>query len=129
MFAKQSLSYEPIPLPDRHSMTDEKMAAAAKGFFDTMCRRHSVRDFTDRPVPQTIIEDCVRAAGRAPSGANHQPWHFVAIGDPEKKHLIRLAAEEEEKNSTMAVPVTNGYEPWSRSGPASTNRISISRPG
>ena len=97
MFAKQSLSYEPIPLPDRHSMTDEKMAAAAKGFFDTMCRRHSVRDFTDRPVPQTIIEDCVRAAGRAPSGANHQPWHFVAIGDPEKKHLIRLAAEEEEK--------------------------------
>lgn len=97
MFAKENLTYQALPLPDRHDMTDAEMQSAARAFFNHMCKRHSVRDFTDRAVPREIIEDCVRAAGQAPSGANHQPWHFAAIADPERKHLIRLAAEEEEK--------------------------------
>jgi len=96
MFAKRNLRYEPLSLPDWHNMSDDAMAAAAKDYFAFMCKRHSVRDFADNLVPRPIIEDCVRTAGRAPSGANHQPWHFVAIADQEKKHLIRLAAEEEE---------------------------------
>ena len=97
MFAKENLTYDPLPLPDRRDMSDGEMRAAANAFFETMCKRHSVRDFSDRPVPRGVIEDCVRTAGRAPSGANHQAWHFAAIADPERKHLIRLAAEEEEK--------------------------------
>lgn len=97
MFAKENLNYAPVSLPDRHDMTDTEMQVAAKAFLETMGKRHSVRNFADRHVPREIIEDCVRTAGRAPSGANHQPWHFAAIADPERKHLIRLAAEEEEK--------------------------------
>ena len=62
-----------------------------------MRRRHSVRDFSDRPVPREVIEACVRAAGTAPSGANHQPWFFVAISDPDIKRRIRAEAEEEER--------------------------------
>ncbi len=56
-----------------------------------------MRDFAPRPVPRDIIETCIRAAGTAPNGANHQPWHFAVIGDPALKARIRTAAEEEER--------------------------------
>ncbi len=62
-----------------------------------MARRRTVRDFSDRPVAREIIENCLRAAGSAPNGANLQPWHFVAIHDPAIKEKIRIAAEAEEK--------------------------------
>ena len=97
MFSRGDIKYEAIPLPHRMDMTDEDMLIEAKTFFDRMKKRHSVRDFSDRPVPRAIIEECVRTAGRAPSGANHQPWHFAAISNTEMKHEIRLAAEAEEK--------------------------------
>jgi iodotyrosine deiodinase len=97
MFAKSALSYEPLPLPDRAEMTDAQMLDAAEAYRDRMRRRHTVRDFSDRPVPRAVIESCIRTAGSAPSGANHQPWHFVAVADPAVKHRIRLAAEEEER--------------------------------
>lgn len=97
MFSKSKLTYEAVPLPDRADLTDEEMIAEAAAFHDHMTRRHSVRDFSDKPVPKHIIEACIAAAGTAPSGANHQPWHFVAIGDPDLKHQIRMAAEEEER--------------------------------
>lgn len=97
MFAKDRIEYCPIDLPDRAEMTDEEMLAAACAFYDKMKRRHTVRDFSDRPVARDVIEECIRTAGTAPSGANHQPWHFVAISDPKIKHEIRLAAEEEER--------------------------------
>ncbi len=64
---------------------------------EEMQRRRTVRDFSSRPVPRDIIEECLRAAGTAPNGANLQPWHFVVVGDPEVKRHIRLAAEEEER--------------------------------
>lgn len=97
MFAKAKIKFEALDLPDRVSMPDEAMESAARGFYEHVKKRHTVRDFSDRPVPRKVIEDCVRAAGTAPSGANHQPWHFVAIANPDFKHQIRLAAEEEEK--------------------------------
>jgi nitroreductase len=73
------------------------MLARARDFADEMQHRRTVRDFSDRPVPRTVIEECLRAAGSAPSGANQQPWHFVAISDPEVKQRIRAAAETEER--------------------------------
>ena len=97
MFSRDKVSYEALPLPDRFDYSDAEMAARAAGFYDLMKRRHSVRDFSDRPVPRAVIEECVRTAGSAPSGANHQPWHFVAISDPAVKARIRAAAEEEEE--------------------------------
>ena len=78
-------------------MNDAQMQTAASSFSQFMRKRHSVRDFSDRAVPRDVIENCVRAAGSAPSGANHQPWHFVAVADPALKHRIREAAEEEER--------------------------------
>jgi iodotyrosine deiodinase len=62
-----------------------------------MQRRRTFRDFSDRPVPREVIEHCIRAAGTAPSGANLQPWQFVAVSDPMVKHEIRVAAEKAEK--------------------------------
>ena len=56
-----------------------------------------MRHFSDRPVPRSVIEDCLAVAGSAPSGANLQPWHFVAVADPALKHKIRIAAEAEER--------------------------------
>jgi len=59
--------------------------------------RRTVRDFSDRPVSRQVIEQCLLAAGSAPSGANLQPWHFVAVSDSELKKKIRIAAEAEEE--------------------------------
>lgn len=97
MFAREDIKYEPLELPDRMELTDEDMLAEAKAFYGRMRSRHTVRDYSSRPVPRAVIEECIRTAGTAPSGANHQPWHFVAIPNPEFKHRIRLAAEEEER--------------------------------
>ncbi|GAA6163000.1 nitroreductase family protein [Pelagimonas sp. KU-00592-HH] len=97
MFARDHLTFEPIPLPDRTEITDPEMQAAADAFFDLMQRRHTVRDFSPRPVARDVIEICIKTAGRAPSGANHQPWHFVAIANPALKAQIRAEAEEEER--------------------------------
>ncbi|MEM9632133.1 MAG: nitroreductase family protein [Pseudomonadota bacterium] len=97
MIAKSNLDYEPLPLPDRRDFSDEDMLNRAQAFYEDVRTRHTVREFTDRPIDRTVIETCIRAAGTAPSGANHQPWHFVAISNPGLKHKIRLAAEEEER--------------------------------
>ena len=97
MFSRDNIAYEPVDLPDRMDYSDEEMLAEAHAFHDRMKRRHSVRDFCDRPVAREVIEECIRTAGTAPSGANHQPWHFVAISDPAFKKRIRDAAEEEER--------------------------------
>lgn len=69
----------------------------AEQFRTDMKSRRTVRDFSSKPVPRSVIETCIETAGGAPSGANQQPWHFVAIQDPGIKHQIRLAAEEEER--------------------------------
>ncbi|MCE8509911.1 nitroreductase family protein [Ruegeria pomeroyi] len=97
MFARTQLNYRAVPLPDRTELTDAQMLAAAEAFHDTMRRRHTVRNYSNRPVPRPVIETCLRTAGTAPSGANHQPWHFVAVADPALKARIREEAEEEER--------------------------------
>jgi iodotyrosine deiodinase len=75
----------------------DEMKQRATSFRKDMQRRRTVRQFSDRPVPREIIEECLLTAGTAPNGANLQPWHFVVISDPKVKHEIRVAAEEEEK--------------------------------
>jgi iodotyrosine deiodinase len=89
--------YRPIPLPDYEEIALEEMRANAQAFYEDVRTRHTVRDFSSRPVPRDIIETCILAAGTAPNGANHQPWHFVVIGDAAIKRRIREAAEAEER--------------------------------
>jgi nitroreductase len=86
-----------VPLTHYREYPVEVMKRRAADFYADMRRRRTVRDFSDRPVPREIIEDCLQAAGTAPSGANLQPWHFVVVSDPAIKKQIREAAEEEER--------------------------------
>lgn len=97
MFARDHLSYEPIDLPDRSAYSDAEISQYAEAFYHRMKRRHSVRDYAERGVDREVIERCIATAGTSPSGANHQPWHFVAVQDPATKRAIRGAAEEEER--------------------------------
>ena len=86
-----------VPLDEYRELPVEQMRARARDFLETMRRRRTVRDFSDRPVPRDIIETCILAAGTAPNGANRQPWRFVAVADPEVKKEIRREAEIEER--------------------------------
>jgi iodotyrosine deiodinase len=82
-------SYQEYPL--------QEMQQRAQTFRQELQRRRTVRTFSSRPVPREIIEECIRAAGTAPNGANMQPWHFVVVSDPGVKKHIRAGAEEEER--------------------------------
>lgn len=84
----------PYALP---AMADDDRIAAARRMREMLRSRRSCRDFSDQPVPREIIEQAILAAGSAPSGANHQPWHFAVIGSAGKKRAIRAAAEAEER--------------------------------
>jgi iodotyrosine deiodinase len=86
------------PLPARPRPTVAEMQARALAFLAQHASRRSVRDFDSTPVPRGVIEACLLAAGRAPSGANQQPWFFSVITDPVRKKRIREAAEEEERD-------------------------------
>jgi iodotyrosine deiodinase len=86
-----------IPLSTFREYPYEEMQARAVEQYIEMRRRRSVRHFSDRAVPRTVIEQCLLTAGTAPSGANHQPWHFAVVTDPDMKHQIRIAAEAEER--------------------------------
>jgi nitroreductase len=85
------------PLSDFQELPPEEMEARARSLLADMQRRRSVRHFSDRPVSRDVVEDCLRVANSAPSGANRQPWHFVVVADPETKTSIRSAAEKEER--------------------------------
>ena len=74
----------------------EEMLQRAADYYADLRRRRTVRQFSDRPVPRPVIEQCLLAAGTAPNGANLQPWHFVAVSDTQVKSQIRQAAEAEE---------------------------------
>ncbi len=86
-----------IELPGYREYPVETMRERLREFYEDVRRRRTVRDFSARPVPKDIIEEALRAAGTAPSGANLQPWHFVVVSGPEAKHRIRVAAEAEER--------------------------------
>jgi len=85
--------HDSSPLTDYIEYPIEDMVERSKVFYQDIKRRHSIRSFSDRPVPQEVIENCIKAAGTAPSGANHQPWHFVAIHSADVKKQIREQAE------------------------------------
>jgi len=86
-----------VSLSQYYEYPVEEMKERAADFYTEVRRRRTVRHFSDRPVSQEVIVDCLRAAATAPSGANMQPWHFVVIGDPAVKRQIRKAAEAEER--------------------------------
>jgi len=86
-----------IPLPDFPHYSEDEMRQRATAFHVELARRRSVRDFADTPVEREVIEQCLATAGTAPSGANLQPWHFVAVSSPEVKEKIRVGAEHEEE--------------------------------
>jgi nitroreductase len=86
-----------VPLTTYREYPPDEMRRRAAGFADDLARRRTIRHFADRSVPREVIEDCLRAAATAPSGANLQPWHFVVVSDPTLKRQIRAAAEAEER--------------------------------
>jgi nitroreductase len=85
------------PFPPLPALSEEERIARAKEIADRLSTRRSCRAFSDRPVDPAIIQQAIRAAGSAPSGANHQPWHFAVVGSQDKKRAIREAAEREER--------------------------------
>ncbi|MBA4040939.1 MAG: nitroreductase family protein [Sphingobium sp.] len=91
------IDHEALPWPGLPPLADEERVARATAFRDTMRTRRTCRYFSDTPVPRAVIEAAIEAAGTAPSGANHQPWHFAVIASPALKAEIRQAAEEEER--------------------------------
>lgn len=84
--------------PALPSFNEEERLDRARAAYERLATRRTCRAFADTPVPREVIEHAIRAAGTAPSGANHQPWHFVAVSSPEAKRAIRLAAEAEERD-------------------------------
>jgi nitroreductase len=117
-----------IPLTGYREYPVEEMKQRAAAFCSEMQRRRTVRQFSDRPVPREIIEDCLRAAATAPSGANMQPWHFVVVSDPAIKRRIREAAEAEEHEfyakrapqewlDALAVLGTDEHKPFLETAP------------
>ena len=82
---------------DFKEFTEEEMRERSKSFLDELSTRRTVRDFSNKPVSLEIIENCIKAAATAPSGANKQPWQFIIVSDSKVKRKIREAAEVEEK--------------------------------
>ena len=79
-------------------LNDAESVSRAQALRDRLKQRRTCRYFSDEPVPREVIEAAIQAAGTAPNGANHQPWHFAVVSSTEKKRAIREAAEEEERS-------------------------------
>ena len=86
-----------IPYNSYTEYPREEMIRRAREFREEVQKRRTVREFSDRDIPEEVIKDCIQAAGTAPNGANQQPWHFSVVRSPEIKRKIRIAAEKEEK--------------------------------
>lgn len=89
----EHVSYEQETYPE------EEMVSRSKAYYEWLDKRRSVRAFSDKPVPKEVIENLIKSASTAPSGAHKQPWTFCAISNPELKSKIRVAAEVEEKRA------------------------------
>lgn len=86
-----------VPLEGFVEYAPEDMSSRVAAFTENLRRRRTVRDYSDRPVDRAIVEQAILAAGSAPSGANHQPWHFVVLSDADRRKALREAAEAEER--------------------------------
>ncbi|MBO6795263.1 MAG: nitroreductase family protein [Balneolaceae bacterium] len=89
----KTAEFIPLEFTER---SQSEMKERAEAFYQLIKQRRTVREFSDRPIPEGVLENCLLAAGTAPNGANKQPWHFVVVTDPDIKKKIREAAEEEE---------------------------------
>ena len=118
-----------VPLGGYREYPVEEMRRRAADFYGELNRRRSVRDFSDRPLPREVLDDCLRTAGTAPSGAHRQPWHFVVVRDPGLKRRIREGAEEEEREfyarrapaewlEVLAPLGTDAHKPFLETAPA-----------
>ncbi len=85
------------PLADYRSYSEAETLSRSRSFYEEIRRRRTVREFSDREIPEQVLENCLLSAGTAPSGANLQPWQFVVVRDPKVKKTIRREAEEEER--------------------------------
>ncbi len=88
----ETIAYAALP-----AFSDQERLDRSEAFYHSIKARRTCRHFDDRPVPRAVIENALLAAGTAPSGANHQPWHFAVIGSHVKKRALREAAEAEER--------------------------------
>lgn len=84
------------------------MLARSQSFYNEIKRRHSVRSFSDIAVDKQVIENCLKAAGTAPSGANHQPWYFVAVNSVDIKNKLEIRLNSTNVAFMKVVPVKNG---------------------
>lgn len=100
--------HETLPYSELPDYSDEERIKRAKVFYEAVKTRRTCRYFSNDPVPRKVIEHAILAAGTAPNGANHQPWHFAVIESGDKKKALRIAAEEEEK----AFYGSKGSEEW-----------------
>ena len=89
--------YPKLPYPPLPKLDDAARLARASAVYESLRARRTCREFADSQVPRAVIEQAILAAGTAPSGANHQPWHFAVLSSPAKRREIRLGAEEEER--------------------------------
>ena len=89
--------YEPVSFSKMPSKSAKEIKAFTKSHYRMFSLRRTIRDFSKRPIPEEAICNCIKVASMAPSGANHQPWHFVAVSNKTIKAKIRHAAEIEEK--------------------------------
>jgi nitroreductase len=110
-------------------ISEEAMSEKAESFYHRLKTRRTIRDFSPDPIPDSVLEHALLAAGTAPNGANLQPWHFVVVKDPAVKREIRLAAEEEERAfyggraptewlETLAPLGTDAEKPFLETAPA-----------
>ncbi|NND71955.1 MAG: nitroreductase family protein [Rhodothermales bacterium] len=97
-----------VPYTDFVEYEEEEQAQRSVDFYKMLDRRRSIRAFSDRKVELSVLQNCIRAAGTAPSGAHMQPWHFVVVSNPDTKRKIRIAAEKEEQ----AFYSGRAPEPW-----------------
>ena len=115
------------PLPGYCEYPVAEMEARSRAFAAEMQRRRTTRHFSDRPIPRSVIEACLEAAGTAPSGAHLQPWHFVVVTDPALKRSIRVAAEQAEQEFYASAPAewlaalaplgTDAHKPYLETAP------------
>ena len=90
MAAYKTIKYEPV------SFSDQEMVERSADFYHFMNLRRTVREFSNKPIPESVLQNILLTANTAPSGANKQPWIFCVVTNPETKQKIRQAAEQEE---------------------------------
>ena len=86
-------------LYQRDAIPEEESLAKSAEFYTWLDTRRSVREYSKKTVPRQVIENIIKSASTAPSGAHKQPWTFCVVSNPELKTKIRKAAEEEERES------------------------------